>query len=295
MKNTTWSFAVLAALLVFLGLNGMYVVREGQHALVLQFGRIVRTDDRPGLHFKLPLLQQVVHLESRILSLEVPPERYFTAEKKSVNVDFYVKWKIADNATYYRATGGNTFQTLQRLTPIVKNAMRLEFNARLLQELISGGRRDITANVRKQTDAIARKSLGVTVVDVRIKRIELPDEVSESVYKRMRAERLQLANELRSTGLQMAEKIKADADRQAEIIRANAERDATKMRGEGDARAAAIYAKAYSQSSSFFEFYRSMEAYRKVFADNHGVMILKPGSGFLSYLQNPLSGKHVKH
>jgi membrane protease subunit HflC len=283
---------ILAVLLVLLGFNSIYVVNEGQSALVLQFGRIVRTGDQPGLHFKLPLLQQVVRMDKRILTLDAQPERYFTSEKKSVNVDFYVKWRIADNATYYRATSGNELQAIQRLTPIVKDALRYEFNARTLQELVTGGRKDITARVRRQTDAIARKNLGIAVADVRIKRIDLPDEVSESVYKRMRAERLQLANELRSTGLQMAETIKADADRQGQVIRADAERDAAKVRGEGDAQAAAIYAQAYGQDQEFFAFYRSLQAYRKAFADGKGVLILKPDSEFLRYFGNPAPGRH---
>ena len=283
---------IFAVVLVLLGFNSMYVVNEGESALVLQFGRIVRNGDQPGLHFKLPLLQQVVHLDSRILTLDAQPERYFTSEKKSVNVDFYVKWRIADNATYYRATGGNELQAVQRLTPIVKDALRHEFNARTLQELISGGRKDITASVRKQTDAIARKNLGIAVVDVRIKRIDLPDEVSESVYKRMRAERLQLANELRSTGQQLAETIQADADKQGQIIRADADRDAAKIRGEGDAQAAAIYAQAYGQDPEFFAFYRSLQAYKKAFADGKGVLILKPDSEFLRYFSNPAPAMH---
>jgi membrane protease subunit HflC len=283
---------ILAVALVLLGFNSLYVVSEGQGALVLQFGRIVRDDAQPGLHFKLPLLQQVVQLDNRILTLDAQPERYFTSEKKSVNVDFYVKWRIADDATYYRATNGNELQAIQRLTPIVKDALRYEFNARTLQELVTGGRKDITARVRRQTDAVARRNLGIAVVDVRIKRIDLPDEVSESVYKRMRAERLQLANELRSTGQQMAETIKADADRQGQVIRADAERDAAKTRGEGDAQAAAIYAQAYGQDPEFFAFYRSLQAYRTAFADGKGVLILKPDDEFLRYFANPAPGKH---
>jgi membrane protease subunit HflC len=279
--------AIVVALLVLLGLNSMFVVSEGQNALLLQFGRIVRNDYKPGLHFKIPLIQQDMTFDNRILSLDAPPERYFTSEKKSVNVDFYVKWRIVDNALYYRATGGNELQAEQRLTPVIKDALRFEFNARTLQELISGGRADITERVRKQTDVSARKNLGIAVVDVRIKRIDLPDEVSESVYKRMRAERLQLANELRYTGQEAAEKIEANADYQGQILRADANRDAAKVRGEGDAQAAAIYAKAYSQDPEFFAFYRSMAAYRKSFEDGKGVLILKPSDPFLHYFSDP--------
>ena len=282
MKITS---AVVAVLLILLGLNSMFVVSEGHSALLLQFGRIVRTDYQPGLYFKMPLIQQVMNFDKRILSLDAPPERYFTSEKKSVNVDFYVKWRVADNAAYYRATGGDQLQAAQRLTPIVKDALRFEFNARTLPDLISGGRKDITERVRAQTDASARKNLGIAVVDVRIKRIDLPNEVSESVYKRMRAERLQLANELRFTGQESAETIQADADRQGQVLRADAERDAAKVRGEGDAEAAEIYARAYSQDPEFFTFYRSLAAYRTSFEDGKGVLIMKPDDEFLRYFE----------
>ncbi|HET6432549.1 protease modulator HflC [Dyella sp.] len=277
---------ILVVLLVLIGFSSMYIVSEGQTALLLQFGRIERTSDQPGLHFKLPLVQQVMRFDNRILTMDAQPERYFTSEKKSVNVDFYVKWRIDNNADYYRATGGDPLQAAQRLSPIVKNALRFEFNGRTLQELIAGGRKDITDKVREQTDAAARKNLGIRVVDVRIKRIDLPDEVSDSVYKRMQNERLQLANELRYTGEQMAEKIKADADRQGQILEANAERDAAKVRGEGDAQAAVIYAQAYAQDPEFFAFYRSMEAYRHAFSDGKGVLIVKPDDPFLKYFQS---------
>ena len=280
---------ILVVIAVLLGFNSAYVVHEGQSALVLQFGRIVRTGDTPGLHFKLPLIQQALLFDNRILTLEAQPERYFTSEKKSVNVDFYVKWRIADNAAYYRATAGAELQAANRLSPIVKDALRFEFNARTLQELIAGGRKDITERVRKQTDNAARKSLGIAVVDVRIKRIDLPDEVSESVYKRMRAERSQLANELRYTGQQAADTIQADADRQRQVILADAERDAAKIRGEGDAQAAAIYAQAYGQDPEFFAFYRSLGAYRKSFEDGKGVLVLKPDSEFLRYFNDGAS------
>ncbi|AIF48637.1 protease modulator HflC [Dyella japonica] len=284
--------AIIAVLLVLLGFNSLFVVREGQTALVLQFGRIVRTGDQPGLHAKIPFIQQVMTFDNRILTLEAQPERYFTSEKKSVNVDFYVKWRIADNAAYYRATAGDELQAANRLTPIVKDALRFEFNGRTLQELVAAGRKDVTERVRKQTDAAARKNLGIAVIDVRIKRIDLPDEVSESVYKRMRAERAQLANELRYTGQQAAETIKADADRQAQVIKAEAEREAAKVKGEGDAQAAAIYAQAYGQDPEFFAFYRSLNAYRTSFKDGKGVLVLKPDSEFLKYFNDGASSRH---
>jgi membrane protease subunit HflC len=284
--------AIIAVLILLLGFNSLFVVHEGQTALVLQFGRIVRTGDQPGLHAKLPFIQQVMTFDNRILTMEAQPERYFTSEKNSVNVDFYVKWRIADNAAYYRATAGDELQAANRLTPIVKDALRFEFNGRTLQELVSAGRKDITERVRKQTDAAARKNLGIAVIDVRIKRIDLPDEVSESVYKRMRAERAQLANELRYTGQQAAETIKADADRQAQVVKAEAERDAAKVKGEGDAQAAAIYAQAYGQDPEFFAFYRSLAAYRTSFKDGKGVLVLRPDSEFLKYFSDGASPRH---
>lgn len=284
--------AIVAVLIVLLGFNSMFVVHEGQSAIVLQFGRIERTDDQPGLHFKLPFVQQVLHFDARIQNLDAQPERYFTAEKKSVNVDFYVKWRISNNRTFYQATAGEMQQAVQRLTPIVKDALRFEVNARQLDELITGGRKDITNRVRELADKSTQKSLGITVVDVRIKRIDLPDEVSDSVYNRMRTERKKLANELRSTGQEAAEKIRADADRQRQVMVADAERDAAKLRGEGDAQAAEIYAKAYNQDPKFYQFYRSLRAYRTAFGDGKGVLVLKPDSPFLQYLEDDGGGKH---
>ncbi|HEX7814713.1 protease modulator HflC [Dyella sp.] len=278
--------AIVVLLALLLGYNSMYIVREGESALVLQFGRIVRADTAPGLHFKLPLVQQRMLFDNRIMTLDSQPERYFTSEKKSVNVDFYVKWRIADVAAYYRATTGSELQASNRLSPLVKNALRQEFNGRTLQELITAGRKDVTERVRNETDAASSKNLGIDVMDVRIKRIELPDEVSESVYKRMRAERLQLANELRSTGKQAGTTIQADAERQVQVIKAEAERDAAKQRGEGDAQAASIYAQAYGQDPEFFAFYRSLSAYRDSFKDGKGVLVLKPDSEFLRYFND---------
>jgi len=279
-------YAFIGLLVVLLGLNSAFVVSEGQGALLLQFGRIIRADYTPGLHFKLPVVQQVVLLDNRILNLDAQPERYFTSEKKSINVDFYVKWRIADNAAYYRATAGEQLQAAQRLIPIVKDALRFEFNSRPLQAVVANGRDDITNRVRSQTDAAARRSLGIEVVDVRIKRIELPDEVSDSVYKRMRAERQQLAQDLRSRGKEAGDRIRADADRQKAVLLADAEREAATMRGDGDAQAAAIYAQSYGQDPDFFDFYRSLQAYRTSFQDGKGVLVLKPESDFLRYFND---------
>lgn len=277
----------IAVLLALLGYNSMFTVRQDQSALLLQFGRIVRSDYKPGLHFKLPFVQEDVKFDKRILTLNAQPERYFTAEKKVVNVDFYVKWRVANPALFYQSTAGNETQAEARLSPMVKDALRFEFSALPLDELVSGGRNDVTKRVRDQANTSAMRSLGVQIVDVRIKQIDLPESVSESVFKRMRAERMSLANALRSSGEEAASKIRADADKQAQVLVAQAESQASELRGQGDAQAAETYAKAYGQDPKFFDFYRSLEAYRRSFGQGHGVLLLKPNSEFLHYFDAP--------
>lgn len=279
--------AIVAILAVLLVANSVFIVREGQDGLLLQFGRILPGDFGPGLHFKAPLIQHARIFDNRILTLDAKPERYFTSEKKSVNVDFYVKWRIANTATYLRSTDGQIINANQRLAPIVKDALRFQFNARKLDELISAGRKDITQQVREQADKATRKTLGITVVDVRIKRIDLPEEVSDSVYTRMRAERLNLANELRATGKEAGEKIRAEADRQRQVLLADANGAAAQIRGEGDAEAAAIYAAAYGKDPKFYAFYRSLKAYEKAFGNGKSVLVLEPDSPFLKYFGAP--------
>lgn len=276
----------LAVLLALAGFNSVFSVRQDQSALLLQFGRIVRSNYQPGLHFMLPFVQQDVKFDKRILTLDARPERYFTAEKKVVNVDFYVKWRIANPALYYQATGADEAQAAARLSPMIKDALRFEFSARPLEELVSGGRNDVTRRVRNQANTSAMRTLGVQVVDVRIKQINLPESVSESVFKRMRAERMNLANALRSSGEEAATKIRADADRQAQVLVAQADSQSSVIRGQGDASAATIYAQAYGQDAQFFAFYRSLEAYRRSFGQGHGVLLLQPGSEFLRYFDN---------
>lgn len=274
---------ILVVIIVIVGFSSMFTVSEGQSAILMQFGRIERSNFTPGFYFKLPFVQQVMRFDSRIQTLDAQPERYFTREKKSVDVDFYVKWRISDNVTFYRATTGDINQALQRLSPIIKDALRFQVNSRTLDELISGGRKDIAAQVIAQANKATQDNLGIQVVDVRIKRIELPETVSDSVYSRMRAERKQLANELRSTGKEAGEKIRADADRQRQVLIANAKRDAAKIRGEGDAKAAAIYAAAYGKDPQFFDFYRSLNAYRTAFGHGKSVLIVNPQSRFMRY------------
>lgn len=283
MKYVT---AIVVIVVVLIASASLFVVREGHDALVLQFGRIVRANVGPGLHFKIPLAQQALVFDHRLLSLDVPPERYFTAEKKSINVDFYVKWKIDNTKAYYQATGGLEVNANQRLAPIVKNALRFEFNSRPLGKLISSARHDVTRAILDEVNKVALQDLGIEVVDVRITSIELPPSVSESVFNRMRAERQELANQLRSTGKEEAERIRSDADRQRQVLLAEAHGQATGIRGAGDARAAAIYADAYGNNTEFFDFYRSLKAYRKAFGDGQSVMVLQPDSRFLRYFSN---------
>lgn len=286
MKTTA---AIIIILLILVGFNSFYTVGEGQRVLVLQFGKILRTDRAPGLHAKVPLLQQVLTLDDRILSFDGPPQRYATADKQSVNVNFYVKWRIADPADYYRATSGDELQAGQRLIPIVSNALRSVVEAHTLQQLVDGEQSNMAASALQQANAQTKSSLGISVVDVRITGVEFPDDIKAAVYKRMQTERQQQAAAIRADGKQQAQAIKAEADREVQVIRADAESDAEKIRGEGDAQAAQIYAQAYSQDPDFFAFYRSLEAYRKSFGDGKGTIILKPDSEFLRYFGNPTS------
>lgn len=284
---------IIALLVVLLLANSVFVVREGESALLLQFGHIEGTgaaggaDYKPGLHFKLPLLQHVVRYDRRILDLEAPPGTMTTSEKKSVNVDFFVKWQIENPTVYYRAFGADDYQTqaTQRLAPIVKDALRSQFNARPLNDLIANGRSDMAEHVIDQSNRATENTLGIHVVDVRVKNIQFPDEVVESVYKRMSAERLRLANEQRANGDEESLKIRADADKQVQVIRAEAERDAQQTLGEGEAHAAEIYAAAYGKDPEFYAFYRSLQAYRQGFK-NGGVLVLDPKSEFLRYFES---------
>ena len=277
---------VIAVLLVLLVSSTAFIVNEGQMAILLQFGRIVDTGFKPGLHFKLPLIQQVQRFDRRILTLDSAPERYLTSEKKDVNVDFFVKWRIDDPSSFYTAVAGDETRAQQRLGPIVKDGLRTAINSRTLQEVVSSARYDLTQALVQAANRDA-KSLGIEIVDVRIKRIDLPEESSvlRSVYERMRSERKQVADSLRAEGAEAAERIRAEADRQAQVIRAEASRDAAKTRGEGDAKAAEIYASSYGRDPEFYGFYRSLEAYRESLTTQNGVLVLDPKSEFLRYLQ----------
>ena len=290
MKNFMLA-AVLAV--VLLGLSSVFVVSEGQVGVLFQFGRIVRADIPPGMHFKLPMVQGVRVFDRRILTLDAQPERYLTSERKDVNVDFFAKWKIKDVGRYYTTTGGGSdheSQAIARLSPILKEALRNQITQRTLRDTVSDARSSMTEALVTNTNEAAQ-TLGIEIVDVRVKRIDLPEEVSESVYRRMRAERERVANELRSKGEAAANEIRADADREKRVIIAEAERDAQRLRGEGDAQAADTYAKAYGGQAEFYAFYRSLEAYRRAFAAGDGVLVLDPNSEFFRYFEEAGRGE----
>jgi membrane protease subunit HflC len=279
--------AVIAVLIVLFASTCAYVVNEGQSAILVQFGRIVEAGVKPGLHFKLPApLQQALRFDRRILTIESAPERWQTSERKDVSVDFYVKWRVSDPSTYYTSVGGDETRAQQRLTPIVKNGLRTAINSRTLQEVVSSARSDLTQALVQAANRDA-ENLGIQIVDVRIKRIDLPEEslVLRSVYERMRSERKQVADALRAEGNEAALRIKSNADRQAQVLKAEAYRDAAKTRGEGDAKAAEIYAAVYGRDPEFYAFYRSLEAYRDALTTQNGVLVLDPKSEFLHYMQ----------
>ena len=280
------SILIVVAVVALLLFGSMYRIEESHVGIRFQFGRVVETDIQPGLHFKIPLIQNVLSFDRRILSLDSQPERYLTFEKKDVNVDFFVKWRIADVRTFYTATGGIEAQALQRLRPIITEVIRNEIAQRTLQAVVSGERRDLAqrfVDVGNQRVA----ALGVEIVDVRIKRIDLPEdsEVIGSVFQRMRAERLRVANELRAEGREISDTIQSDADRQRAVILAEAQRDSERLRGEGDAQAAEIYAGAYGVDAEFYAFHRSLQAYREAFARGDTVLVLDRDAEFLRYFQ----------
>jgi membrane protease subunit HflC len=278
----------IGLLIVLLILNSMfYRVDQREFALVFQFGEIVEVQKQPGLHVKLPIVQNVRFVDSRIQTSDSrEAERFLTSEKKNVLVDSFIKWRVIDPKQYYISVQGDALKAETRLRQTVNDGLRAEFGKRTVHDVVSGQRDEIMSIIAAKADQDARQ-IGVQVVDVRLKRVDLSEEISESVYRRMDAERKRVANELRSTGAAEAEKIKADADRQKEVIVAEAYRDAQRIKGEGDSKAAAIYAEAYGKDPEFYAFYRSMQAYRDSFKNKSDVMVLDPSSDFFKYMKNP--------
>ncbi len=282
------NFVIPLLIIVLLGLMGsVYVVREGQVGLVLNLGRISRTDIGPGLHFKIPLIESARVFDRRFNANAFSPERSLTSERKDVSVDFVAIGFIDDATAYYRATGGNEADANLRLEPIIKNSLRNKINSRTLTELVSGNRAEL---IEEQLPGIneATKSLGIHIVDIRLKQIDLPtdSEVIGQVYDRMRAERRQVASKLRAEGEEQARAIRGQADREQTVLLAEAERDAQKLRGEGDAEATRIYGDAANRDPAFYAFQRSLEAYRKSFEKGDAVIVLERDDPFLQYMRS---------
>lgn len=273
---------VALAALVFYGAT--FVVSETEYAAKFRLGRIVSTDFPPGLHFKLPIVNNVRKFDRRILTLDAQPERFITFEKKDVIVDSFVKWRIQNVRDFYAATSGDLARARARLGAIIADGLRTEFAKRTLKQVVSTEREEIMASLAVSASQTAQ-SLGIEIVDVRIKRIDLPSEVSSSVFQRMRAERTEVANQLRAEGSEAAERIRASADRAVQVLLAEAQRDAERTRGEGDAQAAARYAQAYERDPEFYAFYRSLQAYRHTFRGDRDIMILDPDSDFFRYFR----------
>ena len=279
--------AVIVVVLLVLS-SAMFTVDQRQNAMVFQLGEVKEVITKSGLHFKWPLIQNVRVFDMRILTYDdAEPLRFLTQGNRPVLVDSFVKWRITDVRQYYVSVQGDEFRAATRIRQTVSGALRDEFGARALHDVVSGEREQIMSRVREKVDEDLKR-IGVGVVDVRLKRVDLPADVSESVYRRMEAERKRIANEQRSTGAADAEKIRADADRQREVLLAEAYRDAQRVRGEGDAKAAAIYAAAFNQNPEFFSFYRSMEAYRSTFRGRNDLLLVEPNSDFLRYFRDSL-------
>ncbi|NVK54116.1 MAG: protease modulator HflC [Alteromonadaceae bacterium] len=289
MKN--FIIAILITLVV-LASGSLFVVREGQRAIVIQFGKVQRAETgdtkvfEPGLHFKLPFIDSVRQLDARIQTLDDAPDRFVTSEKKDLIVDSYVKWRIDDFARYYLSTnGGNKLQAEALLKQKVNNGLRTEFGSRTIAQIVSGERTELMEQAMEQT-ASSSDELGIEIVDVRVKQINLPTEVSNSIFQRMRAERAAVAREHRSQGQEQAEVIKANIEAKVTVMLADAERNARQLRGEGDATAAQIYAETYSKNPEFYGFLRSMDAYRASFNSKNDILVVEPDSDFFRYMNS---------
>ena len=274
----------IGALLIVVSMS-VFTVSETERAIKFQLGEIVAYDFKPGIHFKFPFINNVKKFDARILTMDSTPERFLTAEKKNVIVDSFVKWRIGDVKTFYTSVAGDANQANIRLDQIIKDSFRSEFSKREIKQLVSTDRSAIREALITNVSPHALK-LGINIVDVQVKRIDLPNEVSSSVYQRMEAERARVAREFRSQGSEAAERIRADADKQREIILANAYRDSEVLRGEGDAAAADIFAGTYSQDQDFYAFYRSMIAYKKSLGKAGNIMVLEPDSDYFKYFKH---------
>ncbi len=288
-RNVFFTFIALA--LVVLASNSLYVIRETERGVLLKFGEVVNPNIPPGLHVKIPLVNSLRKFDGRILTVDSAPERYFTQEKKALIVDSYAKFRIADTAKFYTATNGEESRAMALLAQRINDGLRNEVAVRTIQEVVSGERDELMQALTEALTIVAQEELGVEVVDVRVKQIDLPPDVSESVYRRMNAEREKEAREHRSQGQELSEGIRAAADREVTVLRANAYRDSELIRGEGDATATSTYAQAFNQDPEFYSFTRSLRAYQDAFQGNGDVMLLQPDSEFFRYLKDSKGGK----
>lgn len=276
------------AAVAWLASNSLYVVDETERAVKLRFGEIIEENIQPGLHVKVPITQTVRKFDTRVLTLDTDPSRYLTLEQKAVIVDSYVKWQVVNPTKYYEATSGDEMMAVRLIQPRVDESLRNEFGRLNLQQIIAERRDDLMTGPTEDLDALLRDELGVAILDVRVKRIDLPDDVSSAVYERMRSEREREAREWRAQGQEEAERIRANADRRRQVLLAQANERAETLRGEGDAEAAALYDQAYSQDPEFFAFWRSLQAYRESFEGDRDMLVLDPSSDFFRYLKSAM-------
>ena len=286
MKRSSIIISALSLIAVIIISQSIYVVSEIERAVKLRFGEIVEFDVQPGLHFKWPILNSIKYFDGRILTLDAVPQRYLTSEKKALMVDSFIKWRIKDVAKYFTTTGGDEERAKRLLSQRVDTGLRNEFGVRTVKEVVSGERDQLMNSLATSLDKIAQQELGVEVIDLRVKKIDLPFEVSDSVYNRMRTERERLARELRAQGNEVAEKIRATADKDKTIILADAYREAEETRGSGDAKATATYAEAYTKDPEFYDFTRSLKAYQATFQSKGDILLIDPDSDFFKYLDN---------
>lgn len=282
---------VLLAAVAIIAAFTVFTVTETERAIKLQLGKVVRSDYEPGIHFKFPFVQNVLKFDARIQTLDLEPEDFLTSEKKNVQVDSFVEWRIADVERFYTAAGGSERRAASRLAILIQKLLKDQFGKRTITQAVSGERATIMEILTSALNEEAR-SLGLEIVDVRIKRIDLPQDVSTSVYERMQAERQEVAKDFRSRGQEAAKVIRARANREREVLLAEAERDAQQIRGEGDGRAAEIYAEAYNQDPEFYSLYRSLNAYKTTFNNRSDVLLLEPDADFFKYFSDPNAGTH---
>ena len=285
MSGRNVTFILIAVLVLFIASNSLYVIKETERGVLLQFGEVVNPNIQPGLHGKIPFVNNVRKFDGRVLTVDSQPERFFTQEKKALIVDSYAKFRVSDTSKFYTATNGEEARAMALLAQRINDGLRNQVAVRTIQEVVSGERDELMADLTAELTVVAQEELGVEVVDVRVKQIDLPPDVSESVYRRMNAEREKEAREHRSQGQELAEGIRAAADREVTVLKANAYRDAELIRGEGDATAAKTYADAYNQDPEFYSFHRSMKAYEVSFGNNNDMILLSPESDFFKFFK----------